>query len=85
MTKVIITYQQCKAARDLLGWKQDDLSQKAGINKTTLADFERGIRNLKVDTLEKIIDAFEKHGIRFENDEVRYRVDLLKNIENDKK
>ncbi len=78
MAKVIITYQQCKAARDLLSWKQDDLSEKAGINKTTLADFERGLRNLKVDTLEKIIDAFEKAGIRFENDEVKYRIDLLK-------
>ena len=78
MAKVIITYQQCKAARDLLNWKQDDLSEKAKINKTTLADFERGIRNLKVDTLEKIINAFEKAGIRFENDEVKYRVDLLK-------
>lgn len=78
MAKVIITYQQCKAARDLLNWKQDDLCKKAGINKTTLADFERGVRNLKVDTLEKIIDAFEKSGIRFENDEAKYRVDLLK-------
>jgi transcriptional regulator with XRE-family HTH domain len=78
MAKVIITYQQCKAARDLLSWKQDDLSKKAGINKTTLADFERGIRKLKIDTLEKVIDAFEKAGIRFENDEVKYRIDLLK-------
>ena len=78
MSKVIITYQQCKAARDLLNWKQDDLSREAGINKTTLADFERGVRKLKIDTLEKIIDAFEKAGIRFENDEVKFRVDLLK-------
>ena len=78
ISKVIITYQQCKAARDLVNWKQEDLSQKAGINKATLADFERGVRNLKVDTLEKIINAFEKVGIRFENDEVKYRVDLLK-------
>jgi transcriptional regulator with XRE-family HTH domain len=78
MSKVIITYQQCKAARDLLSWKQDDLSNNAGINKTTLADFERGVRKLKIDTLEKIIDAFEKAGIRFENDDVKYRIDLLK-------
>jgi len=81
MTKVIITYEQCKAARDLLRWKQDDLSQKAGINKTTLADFERGVRKLKVDTLEKVIDAFEKAGIRFENDEIKYSVELLKEFE----
>jgi transcriptional regulator with XRE-family HTH domain len=84
MSKVIITYQQCKAARDLLGWRQDDLSQKAGINKTTLADFERKIRNLKIETLEKIIDAFTKAGIRFENDEQAYVVKLLKNYEDQK-
>ena len=85
MSKVIITYQQCKAARDLVGWKQEDLSQKAKINKATLADFERGDRNLKVDTLEKIIDAFEKVGIRFENDENAYVVKLLKEVKKTKK
>jgi transcriptional regulator with XRE-family HTH domain len=84
MSKVIITYQQCKAARDLLGWRQDDLSQKAGIHKTTLADFERGLRNVKIDTLEKIIDAFTKAGIRFENDEIKYRIDLLKDLDDNK-
>ncbi|MDB2550645.1 helix-turn-helix transcriptional regulator [Rickettsiales bacterium] len=81
MSKVIITSEQCKAARDLLKWNQGDLSKNAGINKTTLADFERGVRNLKIDTLEKIINAFEKSGIRFENDEIKYRVDLLKKFE----
>ena len=85
MAKVIITYQQCKAARDLLSWKQDDLCEKAKINKTTLADFERGVRNLKVDTLEKIINAFEKAGIRFENDEIKYGVELLKKFDDNKK
>ncbi len=85
MSKVIITYQQCKAARDLLSWKQEDLSKKAGINKATLANFERGVRNLKVDTLEKIIDAFEKVGIRFENDEIAYVVKLLKEVKKTKK
>lgn len=78
MSKVIISYQQCKAARDLLSWKQEDLSKRAGINKATLADFERGVRNLKVDTLEKVTNAFEENGIRFENDEIKYRIDLLK-------
>jgi transcriptional regulator with XRE-family HTH domain len=81
MGKIIISYQQCKAARDLLSWKQEDLSKKAGINRATLADFERGIRNLKIDTLGKIINAFEENGIRFENDEVKYRIDLLKEFE----
>lgn len=78
MSKVIITYQQCRAARELLGWKQNDLSEKSKISAGTIADFERGVRELRVSTLESLIDAFEKAGIRFENDEVRYRVDLLK-------
>jgi transcriptional regulator with XRE-family HTH domain len=78
MSKVIITYQQCKAARDLISWKQEDLSKKAGINKATLANFERGVRNLKIDTLEKIIDAFEKEGVRFENNDVKFSVELMK-------
>ena len=84
MSKVIISYQQCKAARNLVSWKQEDLSKKSGINKETLADFERGVRNLKVDTLEKIANAFEKSGIRFENDEIKYRADLLKEFEDTK-
>ena len=81
MTKVIITYRQCKAARDLLGWRQSDLSEKTKINKTTLADFERGLRNLKVENLEKVVNAFEDHGIRFENDKIKYGVELLKDFE----
>jgi len=31
MSKVIISYQQCKAARNLVSWKQEDLSKKSGI------------------------------------------------------
>ena len=81
MSKVIITYKQCKAARDLLGWKQDDLSKKAEINKTTLADFERGVRELRISTLEKIINSFEKAGIRFENNNEKYGVEFLKEFE----
>ena len=80
MSKVIITYQQCKAARDLLDWKQDDLSKKSKITKSTIADFERGVRNLRVETLEKIINAFEKAGIRFENNDIEFGVSLLKKI-----
>jgi len=39
--------------------------------QTTLADFERDVRNLKIDTLERIIDTFEKDGVRFENNDVQ--------------
>ena len=68
MSKVIITNRQCRAARELLGWKQDDLCKASKITKSTIADFERGVRELRTGTLESIINAFMKKGISFEND-----------------
>ena len=78
MSKVIITYKQCKAARELLGWKQDDLAQKAGISAGTIADFERGMRELRVSTLEKIVDAFKVERVTFENSDSKLSVELNK-------
>jgi len=78
MNKVIITNKQCRAARELLGWKQNDLSEKSKISAGTIADFERGVRELRVSTLEKLIATFKKVGIRFENNDVKYSVELLK-------
>lgn len=65
----IITASQCKAARDLLGWKQSDLSDKSSIGESTIADFERGVRQPVPRTMRDIIDAFEKAGIKFIGDE----------------
>lgn len=60
-----ITPSQCKAARDLLGWKQSDLSAKSLIGESTIADFERGARDPAVRTLRDITIAFENAGIAF--------------------
>lgn len=79
--KVIITYKQCRAARELLGWKQNDLAAKSSISAATIADFERGVRELRVSTLEKLINTFENAGIKFENNSVMYGVGLLKEFE----
>ena len=64
-----ITPNQCKAARDLLGWKQSDLSAKSSIGESTIADFERGAREPAVRTLRDIRVAFEDAGIKFISDE----------------
>lgn len=84
MSKIIITYKQCRAARELLGWKQNNLSEKSGISIGTIADFERGVRELRVSTLEKMIGTFKEAGIRFENDDVKYSVELLKEFDDNK-
>jgi transcriptional regulator with XRE-family HTH domain len=68
---------QCKAARDLLGWKQSDLSEKSSIGESTIADFERGAREPAVRTLRDIRNAFEDAGIKFINDETWVGVNLV--------
>ncbi len=79
------TYKQCIAARELLGWTREDLEKKAKITRSTLAGFERGERNLRMDNFEKILKAFEKAGIRFEDNESAYVVKLLKEVKKTKK
>jgi transcriptional regulator with XRE-family HTH domain len=78
MSQVIITFRQCRAARELIGWKQNDLAEKSEISAGTIADFERGVRELRVSTLEKIVNAFKKAGVGFENNDVKYSVELMK-------
>ena len=73
---------QCKAARDLLGWKQSDLSEKSSIGESTIADFERGAREPAVRTLRDIRNAFEDAGIKFINDETWLGVKLSMNKDN---
>jgi transcriptional regulator with XRE-family HTH domain len=74
-----IAPNQCKAARDLLGWKQSDLSAKSSIGESTIADFERGAREPAVRTLRDIRVAFEDVGIKFISDEAWLGVKLLTN------
>jgi transcriptional regulator with XRE-family HTH domain len=67
--KPAITPKQCKAARDLLGWTQADLSNKSEIGESTIADFERGVRTPFARTLRDIRIALEEGGIEFINEE----------------
>ena len=74
---IIINYKQCKAARALLDWSQEDLSQKAEVAKATIGDFERGARNLRIETMQKVVGIFEENGIRFETEKGRILVELV--------
>jgi predicted transcriptional regulator len=40
---VIITIEQIKAARSLLGWTQRDLAKQAGISLASMANLEQGM------------------------------------------
>lgn len=75
-----IISEQCKSARALLNWSQDDLATFSGVGKSTIADFERKNRDLLDRTMSDIISAFQDHGITFEIGEnyLVVRLDHLK-------
>ena len=60
-----ISPAQCRAARALLHWKQEELASKAGVALKTLRDFENGRRKpLKV-VRASIQQALEQAGVEF--------------------
>lgn len=63
----MLTSQQIRAARALLGWKQADLAKKAGIGLATIQRLEGGSGPLMahVSTALKIEGCLNKAGIRF--------------------
>jgi transcriptional regulator with XRE-family HTH domain len=79
MKKITITPNQCKAARDLLNWKQVDLAKKSSMGITTIAEFERGFRELADRTMKELKRTFEDDGIEFISDELGEGVKLLNN------
>lgn len=66
MINKIINPKQCRAARALLNWSQDDLSSKSGVAKATIADFEREKRTPYSRTLRDIQKSFTDNNIEFE-------------------
>ena len=61
----------------LLDWNQEELCKRAGITKSTIGDFERGARNLRIETMQKVVGVFEDEGIRFEGEKGRILVELV--------
>lgn len=64
----MISIQQCRAARALLGWTQQELADACGLSKTAINNFEKGTSDIKLDSLKAIQLAFEVSNIEFLND-----------------
>ncbi len=58
---------QCRAARSLLDWTQENLATQSLVTEKTIADFERGVTRPQARTLARIALAFERAGIEFLN------------------
>jgi transcriptional regulator with XRE-family HTH domain len=58
---------QIRAARALLGWRQEELSKAAGVGAATIHRIERGSGPVlgNVSTVLKIQEAFEQAGVQF--------------------
>jgi transcriptional regulator with XRE-family HTH domain len=62
---------QIRAARALLGWRQEDLSKASGIGTATVRRIESSNRSAYVSTLSRIQTALETAGILFIDDDGR--------------
>ncbi|MBY0298744.1 MAG: helix-turn-helix domain-containing protein [Methylobacterium sp.] len=62
---------QLRAARALLGWSQDALSEASGVSVATIKRLEpgEGLLQTRLETLEKLRRALEAHGVIFTNGE----------------
>lgn len=59
---------QCRAARALIGWSQDELVAASKVTKSTIANFEAGKREPYARTLVDIRSALEAAGVEFLED-----------------
>jgi transcriptional regulator with XRE-family HTH domain len=62
---MIFTPSLCRAARGLLGWKQDDLAAASSVHKRTILKFERGLQNPYPRTIRDLVEAFQSAGVVF--------------------
>jgi transcriptional regulator with XRE-family HTH domain len=68
MSADMITPAQCRAARGLLAWSQQELAQNAGVGIVTVHQLEAGTSKPRPATLEVIRRAFERAGVEFINE-----------------
>lgn len=60
-----ISSEQCRGARAMLGWSQDELAKAAKVSRATVVDFERGARVPHPNNLAALLAALEAGGIEF--------------------
>jgi predicted transcriptional regulator len=61
----MITPAQCRAARGLIGWSQQDLAKKAGVGTVAVHQLESGTSQPRRATLDVVKRAFETAGVEF--------------------
>jgi transcriptional regulator with XRE-family HTH domain len=62
---LMVTPGQCRAARGLLGWNQQELARNARVGIVTVHQLETGVSQPRRATLDVIRRAFELAGVEF--------------------
>ena len=81
MTRYSLSAAQCRAARALLKWTQEDLAAHASVSAPTIGNFETETRSPLSATLAQLRAAFEAAGVTLIEDDgagagVRLRAEL---------
>ena len=63
--RMTITPEQCRAARGLLDWSQQDLAEKARVGVVTVRQLEADTHEPRRATLDVIRRALEAAGVEF--------------------
>ncbi len=58
-----LTPRQCRAARGLLDWTQEELAEQAGVSRSTVRGFENGLHELHRGSAAVIRGALEAAGV----------------------
>ena len=61
----MLTPAQCRAARGLLDWNQQELAEKARVGVVTIRQLEAGVNEPRRATLEVVCRALESAGVQF--------------------
>jgi transcriptional regulator with XRE-family HTH domain len=62
---MVMSSAQCRAARALIAWSQDQLAAASKVAKATIANFEAGKREPYARTLADLRTALEAAGVVF--------------------
>jgi transcriptional regulator with XRE-family HTH domain len=63
--KSVIAPEQCRAARGLLGWSQQDLAQEAEVGIVTVRQLEAGLTRPRRSTMVVVRQTLEAAGVEF--------------------
>ncbi len=61
----MLSAQQIRPARSLLGWSRRELATVAGLSQGTIKAIEQGKTDARLSTLRKLARTFTAHGVEF--------------------